>query len=199
MSSQMQREQVLGFPIYTAFSPPGMVERALEVVKNLEFIKNQDNKMTGFADLHKKPELLELHGWFLESLHTVVEDMGLHYPKMEITCSWANCSARGEKHHRHSHNMAVISGIYYLTEGQGGNTVFVAYHNLWKQNVFWVPEQDLSFFEEMPEKGKLILFPSNLRHQVAPHEDEQPRYTIAFNAFPKGQFGSMAEKNYLEL
>lgn len=199
MSATLQKEQVLGFPIYTAFSPEGMVEKALQVVKGLDFVDNEKNKMTPLANLHEHPQLVELHSWFSECIQNLVEDLNLHYPKTEIVISWANRAEKGESHQRHSHNMSVISGVYYLTEGRGGNTVFFAYHNLWKRNLFYLPGDDKTYFQEVPEKGKLILFPSIMLHQVMPHGDEEPRYTIAFNAFPKGQFGSKAEKNYLEI
>ena len=48
-----------------------------------------------------------------------------------------------------------------------------------------------------PEEGLLIIFPSYLEHRVLPQEDLPPRYSIAFNIIPKGEFGPFTGKMFL--
>jgi hypothetical protein len=52
-----------------------------------------------------------------------------------------------------------------------------------------------------PERGKLILFPSNLIHRVLPllPMEKEDRYSLAFNVFPSGILGQGNNSAYLNM
>ena len=49
------------------------------------------------------------------------------------------------------------------------------------------------------EKGKLILFPSTIKHDVSTQQEEGTRISLAFNVWVKGKIGIYTEANELEL
>jgi len=195
----MKRKEIVGIPLYFFNSGERLAKEALDVVKTEIFIDNTSNTMTETTSLHKNEKLIELHRWFTECLQEVCREELLPYPELKVKLSWANCAGKGQHHQRHAHNNSVVSGIYYLTEGGFGETIFMENTNLWRRNLFHLPGDDLEFHNEAPEIGKLILFPSSLRHQVDPHQDDVPRYTIAFNSFPVGDIGDERLRNFLEI
>ena len=47
------------------------------------------------------------------------------------------------------------------------------------------------------EKNDLFLFPSDVSHSIEKNSSNQPRYSIAFNSFVKGQLGQYDHANLL--
>jgi hypothetical protein len=44
-------------------------------------------------------------------------------------------------------------------------------------------------FTIVPEQNELILFFSNLRHEIITNSSNKDRYSLAFNCLPSGSFG----------
>ncbi len=100
---------------------------------------------------------------------------------------WVNIARDYEYHAEHIHPNSVISAILYVQvpdfDPQDSNfgaepfgaTCFslerwTCGNPLWK-NEIWLE----------PAEGKLVLFPSNLPHYVAPNKSDTPRITISAN------------------
>ena len=93
---------------------------------------------------------------------------------------------RDEKaiHPRHQHGISGISGVYWVRANEGAGPL-----------IFYNPDPVLDYvaaddwfnpyrgtiYEYMPEKGKMLLFPSYLQHEVMPSSPDVVRTTIAFN------------------
>jgi uncharacterized protein (TIGR02466 family) len=104
-----------------------------------------------------------------------------------ISDCWVNRQRLGEKVGEHYHSMSLISGIYYLDDSDT-KTVFQIQNNNFPSPDFFFNGYSKSKikYEVKPEKGKLILFPSYIRHSVNMHRSLTTRYTVAFNTFYKG-------------
>ena len=50
-----------------------------------------------------------------------------------------------------------------------------------------------------PVSGKLVLFPSHVKHKVLPLTSNENRYTISFNTFLSGVLGEDSRSVYLNL
>lgn len=50
-----------------------------------------------------------------------------------------------------------------------------------------------------PKSGKLVIFPSVIKHNVTPVLDNEKRYTIAFNTFIDGNIGNYKNATVLNL
>jgi uncharacterized protein (TIGR02466 family) len=191
----MQEQKILGLSLFTFQASDELTSSALAAVKKEQFENTAANLITKAADLHTKPEFQELHEWFDQCLATVNQRVGYPFPKLEIILSWANLTETGFEHHFHMHNNSLVSGVFYLTEGKGGETYFSDNVNLWKRNLFFLYGEDRESAELAAKRGRLVVFPSNLRHGVRLNLDDEPRYSIAFNAFPKGSWGGVVQKN----
>jgi uncharacterized protein (TIGR02466 family) len=98
--------------------------------------------------------------------------------------SWINIHDEGGFNFPHVHEGSYLSGCFYLQVPRGsGNLIFRdpragVVHGLFKGPVA-NGYRDVSL---RPEDGLLVLFPAWLEHFVEPHESDEPRIVIAFNA-----------------
>ncbi len=100
--------------------------------------------------------------------------------------SWINLHERGGFNFAHMHDGCYLSGCYYLKVPEGsGSLVFRdprpgTMHGLFKGG-------GVNAYKDVklkPYAGLLVLFPSWLEHFVEPHDSDESRIVIAFNALP---------------
>ncbi len=113
-------------------------------------------------------------------------DFNLAGRKLAMTDCWVNVMGRGAAHSLHLHPLSSISGTYYVALPQGAPGLkfedprmerFMAAppraSNASRANRSWVT---------LPaQAGKLLLFESWLRHEVAPNPSRTERISISFN------------------
>jgi uncharacterized protein (TIGR02466 family) len=98
--------------------------------------------------------------------------------------SWINMHDRGGFNFLHVHEGSLLSGSFYLKVPSGsGKFVFRdprpgVIHGYVKGAV----PNGYSDIHLAPEAGLLVLFPCWMEHFVEPHNSDEPRITIAFNA-----------------
>ena len=103
--------------------------------------------------------------------------------------SWINLHDRGGFNFLHMHEGSLLSGSFYLQVPPGaGEFVFRdprpgVIHGYVKGGV----PNGHADVHLRPSDGLLVLFPCWMEHYVEPHEGEEPRITIAFNANPLDQ------------
>jgi uncharacterized protein (TIGR02466 family) len=108
--------------------------------------------------------------------------------------SWINMHDRGGFNFLHMHEGSLLSGSFYLSVPRGSG-----------QFVFRDPRPGVILgsvkggvpnghadIHLTPSDGLLVLFPCWMEHYVEPHESDQPRITIAFNAVDELQPDSSA-------
>ena len=113
------------------------------------------------------------------------------------------CRAWGIKHmpndwaQNHCHMNSVFSGIYYLDvhEDSGDLVIEKGQHST---NCFMTTlTPDVNFFNQYtqqswrvrPENGMILVFPSQVIHNVEKNKTDQVRYAVAFDVFIRGKFG----------
>lgn len=79
-----------------------------------------------------------------------------------ITEAWSIRMNKGGYHIEHNHPNGKLSGVYYLTVGEGADLV--------------VGENMIT-----PKAGLLVLFPSWMPHSTTIYRDDHPRLTVAFD------------------
>jgi uncharacterized protein (TIGR02466 family) len=100
--------------------------------------------------------------------------------------SWINLHDRGGFNFLHMHEGSLLSGSFYLQVPPGaGEFVFRdprpgVIHGYVKGGV----PNGHADVHLRPSDGLLVLFPCWMEHYVEPHEGDEPRITIAFNANP---------------
>ena len=114
---------------------------------------------------------------------SALREMGLPTVRFELQ-SWINLHDRGGFNFLHVHEGCLLSGSFYLQVPPGsGPFVFRdprpgVVHGQVKGAV----PNGYSDVRLAPEAGLLVLFPCWMEHFVEPHENDEPRIAIAFNA-----------------
>ena len=169
----------------------------------LEFFETYPQQLSNFPegvitsrpDLHKcdNEDVRNLMGWFRACLDEYHNQYQLYCDNLEISACWFNKAPAqsGVGHPLHRHPMSYVSAVYYITEG--APTAFddpctprvydtLELHQQEKMADPWGICETVS-----AEPGKLIIFPSWLRHFSGRHLEDFDRWTISFNAFPNGK------------
>tara|TARA_B110000285_G_C15083868_1_gene595065 strand:+ start:757 stop:1383 length:627 start_codon:yes stop_codon:yes gene_type:complete len=116
-----------------------------------------------------------------------------------MTNSWAVKHDTGGWAQEHIHTNSVFSGVYYMdtNEHQGKIKFHKPTHDqtilplTFRPGSYKEPtDYNLDFAHIQPENGMLVIFPSTLLHSVSANKSEWDRYSIAFNFFPTGTWGS---------
>lgn len=111
--------------------------------------------------------------------------------QLRITTSWLTRTDPGGFSQVHCHYNSLFSGVWYPTHSSPIRFVRPQSGGLWPTPP---PEHGTlpgrTTAEFTPEPNMLILFPSTLSHQVTLNKDSAPRYSLAFNTFPRGEFGN---------
>ena len=108
-----------------------------------------------------------------------------------IFSSWITKTSPQSFSAQHSHSNSWLSGVYYPKFNPSFGIKF--YHDSISQ-FFTQPKKyniyNSSDWTVIPEENYLILFFSQLRHQIMPNLSSEDRYSLAFNIIPKGKFGA---------
>jgi uncharacterized protein (TIGR02466 family) len=121
--------------------------------------------------------------------------------EIEITQSWINKSNINSYRDPHIHTNSFISGVIYLTD----SLTPIVFHKPTKHlNWFDIESTKINaynthVYNQGVFKNMLLLFPSNLAHSVVMNTSNDPRISIAFNTFIKGNLGSRNRMTFLEL
>lgn len=204
---KFKKMEIFPTSIYSFFlNDKDLLNRIKFKVEHLNFVPNRVNfyTTTVLNDLEDE-DFKSLHNWFNSCIENVKLDQKLPLDKIVITQSWANRTNFKEFHQAHKHANSFLSGVFYLSTSETGYTWF-SRKNKWydffllKPGYSYPTGNERMYYKERPEIGKLILFPSNITHSVEEHEDPTtPRYSIAFNTFPEGNFEKGGKLRHLNL
>lgn len=179
---------MLAMEFYEFRCPEQLLESVYKEVPNIQFNLDDSNYSTGFY-YHE-----ELFSWLNDCLDSVAKELLSDNLKFEIVNCWMNKAHKLQKTHLHSHPNSILSGILYFSDEESGKTVFRSenpWYKIQSANFLHLTSDfsKLYFMQEIkPERGKLILFPSTVLHEVNVHTSPSVRYTLAFNAFVTGEF-----------
>ena len=102
--------------------------------------------------------------------------------------AWANVSPPGAANDAHAHPGAYWSAVYYVDDGGGQAGLRLEDPrfplNRMVQPDFRMTGEGVSDHTEVsirPEAGKMVIYPSWLRHRVPPHDGVRERVSIAMN------------------
>lgn len=140
----------------------------------------------GYTSFYHK----ELYNFLNQSLDEV-STKNFNNFSLKIVDLWTVKAHFGEGSQKHNHSMSMFSGLLYLTDCDKSETEFTMNNRLWDNWNFFMHENFLNSNELslkiQPKKGKLLIWPSDIKHRIIPHTMKQDRYTIAFNTFIEGK------------
>ena len=174
-------------PIYTVNY--GNIDKELELVKQMSFAEPflNFNRSTKDSYILNKIEFSSLKKFLLDNLKIYAKTVMETSEELYITQSWANQTKKGMMHHEHIHQNSIVSGVLYLSKEEKLPPIQFA------KNVFdsiQLQRNKFNLFNSSNcniniKPGKLILFPSNLRHSVPINTHNEERYSLSFNTFAK--------------
>jgi uncharacterized protein (TIGR02466 family) len=159
-----------------------------------EVENNSFNKITADHNvLDNSNSLHKLKNFFNEGINVYVKTV--YDPKKNIdvyiTESWINYTYKNQFHHQHYHPNSFISGVFYVNCVENDSIIFK------KDNpsMIEIESNNYNYFNSnswsLPViKGDLILFPSNLQHQVSKNLTNTTRISLSFNTYLKGNISN---------
>jgi uncharacterized protein (TIGR02466 family) len=135
-------------------------------------------KENNFIDRYKLDHLQKL---ILMANDAYCSDFQVNSKQYELKESWICFSHNGGFQYSHMHPRAVFSGVYYYdTNEKDGDIVFENPNMAAEYGEFPFHNREVAV---TPKKGKIIIFPSWLRHKVLINRENSVRICIAFNFF----------------
>lgn len=149
--------------------------------------------------LNTDPLYKNLSTKILTAVRSVWDKYGYVDIEPYITSMWANSLGKSASIHVHAHSNSFFSGVWYPEDveidaaSNGGAIKFIdpvgtKYQLMPKvrgHNEFNTGEIIMR-----PKKGMLLLFPSWLEHGTIPNRYAiQPRFSVSFNIWMKGELG----------
>lgn len=134
-------------------------------------------------DVLERPLFAPLRQVIRSACATALGEMGRGRQAFELQ-SWINLHDRGGFNFLHMHEGSLLSGSFYLKVPAGsGELAFRdprpgVLHGVIKGSV----ANGHADIHLKPSTGLLVLFPCWMEHYVEPHESDEPRICIAFNA-----------------
>ena len=105
---------------------------------------------------------------------------------LKLTNLWININGYKDFNLRHTHESSIISGVFYVKVPDKSSKI-TFYHPAFK---LMMREWNInmkhnhytsSVWSITPQKGRLLLFPSWLEHEVSPNLSQESRISISFN------------------
>ena len=161
------------------------IELALPKVKenNLEN-PWQDNVLTTFKFGDYTNDIANYN---LNTLQGCIEKLAEYYllknsmepRKLKIYNSWFNFYDKGMFQYDHTHQFAKLSGVYYYqTNGKDGNIIFSNPNIYLAERLCDIGIPEVSY---SPVVGRVLIFPSWLKHRVLLNKTDSQRISISFN------------------
>jgi uncharacterized protein (TIGR02466 family) len=145
-----------------------LISKNMSVINELEDLKNEINSSCKH---------------FIKSILNMDSDFSIYNSWFTKTKQYGYSSS-------HTHTNSWLSGCFYPEQNKDFNIKF--YND--NSNVFFTAPNNINIYNARdwvvnPQKNQLILFFSNLRHEICQNKSVQDRYSLAFNVLPNGNFG----------
>jgi len=105
--------------------------------------------------------------------------------KILLTSMWANINDFGAWNAPHAHLPCEWSGVVYIDVNETPQSAGGGIHDgdilFFDPITVGAPYRPATTISYTPKIGTLYMFPSYLMHMVAPHYEEKPRISVAFN------------------
>ncbi len=191
-------------PLLKSYYPHDDFDDIVNYVKGLQY-----ETTNGSIDNSQSVDSFVLNEEIFSNFNEFIKDCVKEYTdkifvtdqELNVTQSWVNRTEIGQEHHYHDHPNSILSGVFFLKSGSpikflnNRNCSFQLEH---KKNVNSYNQYNQNVYEFSSQPRILILFPSYLTHYV-PVNTGGDRYSLSFNTFPSGSFGSKRSLTHVNL
>ncbi len=148
-----------------------------------------------------KPKFKELRALIQKEIDEFTKGVMKYDADFEITTSWFTETNKGESSQFHNHNNCFLSGVLYIqVDPDSGSIVFEDFND----TRFMIPSTEYNQynakqFAVSPQNGLILMFPSEVWHQVNTNNSDITRYSLAFNVMPTGTFGDKTSDSQVNI
>jgi uncharacterized protein (TIGR02466 family) len=187
---------------------PDIITRAKEIIDSEPAQGIQgDGTYTSEQQILNKPVFKEVQQEIIEICLEYTRAIFHEVKRIGICNSWGNVVGFNENIRYHSHDNSYISGVLYLTDGSQLNILNPTGSEIYgcfapNKNKGGNTEENFRSWDSFnvpPKPGRIVIFPSGLKHSVLPSGSQEKRYSIAFNAIPLGNFGIPTGMIHIEM
>lgn len=179
-------------------------KKALNILKKIhnkyEYVDSKQEGSNGvFATANKfvLENYPEIKQSLVEEFKKINETIFKYDCEFFITTSWITKATKNTYSQIHSHRNSFYSGVLYFGEYPKNNKhapiQFYSPIDDFRSHYVMAKEWNIancSNWDIYPNENMLLFFPSYLKHRIAKHNDEKPRYSLAFNIVPIGSYGT---------
>ena len=198
--------QLFSVPLVIAKYPKNY-DKELEWIRNHEVGKenyehmrlcNRQSKESFILD---RPELVNIREFIQHQLNAYIFQIMGATNEIVITQSWLNKNKKGEYHHDHTHPNSIISGVWYPQIDETLPPIIFSKKTVRDFNltIQQFNDYNCSLFKLSLNMGELVLFPSNLSHNVPTNKSEKERISLSFNTWVKGNMGNIDSLTYIPI
>ncbi len=140
------------------------------------------------GDLKPAPWMDQTRTWLQSCLDAVTQEDLPENLTCAVTEMWLTKSQQHNQIHKHTHQLSVYSGVFYLQDSPGGTDFEITpwYFEKWPQMILPFAKKSMIKYHSPCKEGHLIIFPSHIWHSTQALDSEQTRYSLAFNSFWNG-------------
>jgi uncharacterized protein (TIGR02466 family) len=188
------------FPIPIYSSTINVSENINTFVNTLKYNQNYYNKVSDSKYILNSYELIELKTKISEHLTVYCKEiLCIDNVELDITHSWVTHTSTNEQLHMHNHTNSIISGVLYICPDFPSSIIFQKDLSFFSMEHTTYNQYNSRQFSVETKKNMLLLFPSNLLHQVAVNNSIETRISLVFNTFYKGVIGNVDATTRLEI
>jgi len=138
------------------------------------------------SDFWKQESFFDFKDYILNNIFSALR----HYNQEFVMSNmWININKKGDYNIPHNHPSSTISGVFWVkTSDKCGKLSFPSPNLFYEARLLNSIDKNIreeqnycESFHFLPQEGKMILFPPQLYHGVAPNESDEDRISIAFN------------------
>jgi uncharacterized protein (TIGR02466 family) len=165
-----------------------------KLIKECKLIKNNFKKggynwgvstfnTCGTYNLTKNKNFNNLHKWIFKEVKDYTYKIGYQNNKIKCTTSWFNIYNKYDYQERHEHSPNDISAIYYLQIPKYSGKIKFYSHEPNGIKYCYAEDNSLTWksYWINPKPGMLLVFKSNLMHEVEQNKSNEEKISIALN------------------
>ena len=185
--------------IETVFDDEESIKKLNQICEDVDWFVNPQEGNNGASATRNKlileeyPEIKESLSRCFDQVNDNVLQLGGNFI---ITTSWFTKITKNSFSQFHTHRNSFYSAVLYFGEyskEQKHAPIQFENPNADLPSHFIVPKtwniHNCFTWDVYPSTGTLLFFPSYLRHRIGTHNDDKPRYSLAFNIVPYGSYG----------
>ena len=173
------------------------IEEDTDELKNCtDIIMSHDQNAEGSGNneyriLENYPKIKKL---FLEIFEEYANVALGYQNRFEITTSWITKTTKDVSSAYHNHKNCAFSAVYYFDQYDDESAKIDFLNPLADLSSYILNVKDLNpvtanYVSIEPSEKCLTIFPSYLKHRIGVHKSDKPRYSLAFNIVPIGNYG----------